>query len=239
MLLVDDHETQVVQGRGHRDARADHEVDIAGADPPPLVGTLALTEPRMEHRDACGEVRAEAVDEGRGERDLRDEHEGRAAILERRRDRLDVDGGLPTAGDTVEQERRRVPRGDRSADPRDGLCLGVGQVAAGGTTTSKARATRGQRSARTLPDPRLEQPPTDEPRQRRGAVTLRDGRGGDAALEARGRRMVRIARTDVAGRRRGLLQQLGQGSDLAGAEAGTRRLATRREGRGGCRARAT
>ena len=65
-----------------RQPRADDEVDVAGPDPPPLVGPLAVPEPRVDERDPDVEVGAEPVDEGQGERDLRDEHEGRPAALE-------------------------------------------------------------------------------------------------------------------------------------------------------------
>ena len=65
-------------------------------------------ERRVEHGDPRRQVGAEPVDDRRGEGDLRDQQERRAAGREGRRDRLDVDRGLAAARHAVEEDRRRV-----------------------------------------------------------------------------------------------------------------------------------
>ena len=94
MLLVDDDQPDVGERRDDRQPRPDDDVDVAGPDPPPLVGPLALAEARVDERDPRVEVGPEPIDERQRQGDLRDEHEGRPAGLERRGDRLDVDRGL-------------------------------------------------------------------------------------------------------------------------------------------------
>ena len=57
---------------------------------------------------------AEAVRDGRGQRDLRDEEQARPAGRQRGGHRLDVDRRLAAAGDAVEQDRRGVANLDRA-----------------------------------------------------------------------------------------------------------------------------
>jgi hypothetical protein len=77
----------------------------------------------MDERDLDAEIGPEPVDERRRERDLGHEHEGRPAELETGRDRLHVDRRLATAGDALEQERRRVTPVEGRPDQLDGLGL--------------------------------------------------------------------------------------------------------------------
>ena len=54
VLLVDDHQADVRERRHERDPRPDDDVRLAGPDPPPLVGALALAQRRVQQRDADG-----------------------------------------------------------------------------------------------------------------------------------------------------------------------------------------
>ena len=146
MLLVDDDQADVGQRGEDRQPRADDDVHVAGPDPPPFVGPLALAEPGMEQRDPRVEVGPQPIDQRQRQRDLRDEDQRRTAGFERRRDGLDVDRGLAAAGDAVEQERPRVAGGDGGPDPVDGLGLGREQVAARRPPAAAAGRAGGQRA---------------------------------------------------------------------------------------------
>ena len=64
------------------------------------------------------EARGEAVEELRGQRDLRQEHERLPPLPQGLRDRLEIDFGLARAGHAFEQRRRESARGDaRRRDP--------------------------------------------------------------------------------------------------------------------------
>ncbi len=82
MLLVDDDETDVRERRHDRQPRPDDDVDVAGPDAPPLVGTLAVGQTRVDERHARIEVGPQPVDERQRQRDLGHEYEGRPARLE-------------------------------------------------------------------------------------------------------------------------------------------------------------
>ena len=84
VLLVDDHEADVLERRQQRRPRPDDDVRVAGPDPAPLVGALALAEPRVEDRDADREVGAQAVDDraSRGRSPARAAAPGRPAARE-------------------------------------------------------------------------------------------------------------------------------------------------------------
>ena len=107
VLLVDDHEADVGERREDGQPRPDDDRHRSRPDPPPFVGSLAVTQARMDERDIRVEIGAQPIDERRRERDLGDEHEHRPAGLERRHDGLDVDRGLAPARDALEQERSR------------------------------------------------------------------------------------------------------------------------------------
>ena len=84
MLLVDDDQADVGERREHRRARPDADARLARAQPEPLVVALALTEPRVQHRDDVAEARLEPPDGLGREADLGHEHDRAAAGGERR-----------------------------------------------------------------------------------------------------------------------------------------------------------
>ncbi len=212
MFLIDDDQSDVGERGDDREPRPDDDVHVARPDPPPLVRPLALAEPRVEQRDPGVEVGAQPIDERQRERDLGDQHERRAAGLERRGDGLDVDGGLAAAGDAVEQERSRRVGRDRGPDPLDRIHLGRQEVAAGRSSAAKPRRPSGQGSARPLADIGCRKTPSDEAGQRGVPVVTRE-----------------LGRRESIG---GSLGKLGERFGLAGAERPARRTAPRRQHRG-------
>ena len=116
VLLVDDDETEPIDGREHGRPRADDDARRTRRDPLALVTTLGIGEGRVEHGDAVAEARAEATDGLRREGDLGHEHDDSAAALERRRGGLEVDLRLPAPRRALEQDVAAVSvqRGDDS-----------------------------------------------------------------------------------------------------------------------------
>ena len=177
VLLVDHDQPDVRQRREDRQPRPDDDVDLARPDASPLVGPLPVAEAGMDERDPRVEVRPEPIDQRQRERDLRDEDERRPAGLERRGDGLDIDGGLAAAGDPVEQQRTRIARRDRGADPLDRLGLGGQQVARRRPAAAPTRRARRQRPPRSLADLGLDQAAADETGDGAAAVVAGQVRG--------------------------------------------------------------
>ena len=168
VLLVDDDQADVRERREQRGAGPHDQVRVAGPDPPPLVGALALAQRGVEHGDPGGQLGTEAVDDGRRQRDLGDQQEGRPARGERGGDGLDVDRGLAAAGHAVEEERAsgRWPRGPCVTSASASAWAGVSADPAGRAPRDGAgRSARGRRgrsrtSART--SPRRTRPASDD-----------------------------------------------------------------------------
>ena len=101
MLLVDDHEAEVGHRREHGRARPDADARLPAAQAQPLVMALAVAHSRVQHGHGRAEARLEAPDDLRGQGDLRHEHDGPAAALQRRGRGAQVDLGLARAGDAL------------------------------------------------------------------------------------------------------------------------------------------
>src|SRR4029078_11499120 len=100
-----------------RGARADGHARLALAQAPPLVVALARGELAVQHgHDAAQASHRRAHEEGR-ERDLGDEEQRAAALLQRALDGAEVDLGLSAAGDAVEKEGSEA-RAQRGPDAR-------------------------------------------------------------------------------------------------------------------------
>ena len=104
------------------------------------------------------EIAAQSIDQGQRKGDLRDENERGPSGLERRRNGLDIDGGLARARHPVEQERPRAASVDRRPDPLDGVGLGGQQLRAVGRPprdptgrAASGRRGRSRTSASTRP----------------------------------------------------------------------------------------
>ena len=92
---------------------------------PPGVVALPVGEPRMKHRDAVAEMRAEAGHGLGRERDLRHEHDGRpGARVDDLLQELDVDQRLAGGGDAVKQDGPRRRSVQRGHEPRERVRLG-------------------------------------------------------------------------------------------------------------------
>ena len=113
----------------------------------PGAGAPARRQFRMPFRRTDAEARGEAVEELRGERDLRHQDQALPAGADRVRHRLEIDLGLARAGDAVEERHRVAALGDRRFQLRGGGALvggefgwreiGIGLFAtgSGGSTT--------------------------------------------------------------------------------------------------------
>ena len=110
VLLVDDDEAEIGERGEDRRPRAHADPRLAPPEPQPLVVALARAEPRVEHGNRVAEALLEAGRRLRRERDLGDQHDGRAATPQRRVGRAQVDLGLPAARDAVQQEPRWLAR---------------------------------------------------------------------------------------------------------------------------------
>ena len=75
VLLVDDDQPDVGQRREHRRARPDADPGLAVAQAQPLVVSLALAEPRVQHRDDVAQPGPEPRQRLRRQCDLGDEHD--------------------------------------------------------------------------------------------------------------------------------------------------------------------
>jgi hypothetical protein len=105
VLLVDDDQAEVGEGREDRRARAHAHAGLAAAHPPPLVVALARGEAGVHDGDGVAEALHEAAGRLRRERDLWNEDDRRVAPFKGRGDRAQVDLGLAAAGDAVQEER--------------------------------------------------------------------------------------------------------------------------------------
>ena len=105
VLLVDDDQAQVDERREHRRARADDDAHLPAGDGGVGEQPLPRGEPRVQHGDpGAGEPPLDARDGLPREADLGHEQEDRAAGLERRLRRLEVDLGLAAPGDAVQKD---------------------------------------------------------------------------------------------------------------------------------------
>ena len=103
VLLIDDDQAEIGIGQKQRRARADDDRYFAFGDGPPGARAPARRQFRMPFRRPRAEARGEAVEELRGERDLRHQDQALPAAADRVRHRLEINFGLAGAGDAVEQ----------------------------------------------------------------------------------------------------------------------------------------
>ena len=123
VLLIDDDQPEIGVRQEQRRARADHDRDFAFGDGRPGAGALARRELRMPFRRAGAEARGEAVEELRGERDLRHQDQALPAGADRVGHRLEINFGLARAGDAVEQRHGVTALGYGRFERRGGGAL--------------------------------------------------------------------------------------------------------------------
>ena len=114
VLLVDDDEAEVGERQKQGRARADNHLRLPACRRRPDALALALGQTGMPFGGPRAETRSEAVEELRGERNLRQEHERLALLPQSFGDRLEIDLGLARAGHALEQGRRERAPGDEA-----------------------------------------------------------------------------------------------------------------------------
>ena len=112
VLFIHDDEAERLDGREDGRARADDDARAALPNLVPLVVALAGAEVRVQHGDLrlkrpVAEAGLEALDRLRRERNLWHEHDGSLPLRQRVCDALEIDFGLPRAGDAVEEKSSR------------------------------------------------------------------------------------------------------------------------------------
>ncbi len=113
LLLIDDDQAELAHRGEHRRARTHAHPRLAAAKSQPFVVALAAAKRRMQDRDHVAEARLKAPQHLWRQSDLGHQHDRRAAGLERRLHRMQIDLGLARAGDAVQQEtvaRLRIAR---------------------------------------------------------------------------------------------------------------------------------
>src|SRR5262245_60445187 len=104
MLLVDDDQTQVANGCEDSRAGADHDVDVAAENLPPLRPTLRRRERAMQHADASWKARVDPIEKLRRQGNLRNQNQAAPAERARMFGGAQINFGLAAAGDTMKQE---------------------------------------------------------------------------------------------------------------------------------------
>ena len=108
VLLIDHDQAEIGVGQEQRRARADHHRHLARRHRRPGARAHARRELRMPFRRPHAEALGEAVEELRGERDLRHQDQRLPAAPDRLGHRLEIDLGLARAGDAVDQRHRKA-----------------------------------------------------------------------------------------------------------------------------------
>ena len=94
MLLVDDDEAEVRERQKQRRTRADDNPRLPARRRGPDALALALRQAGVPFGRPSAETRGEAVEELRGQRDFRQEHEPLAPLAQRFGDGLEINLGL-------------------------------------------------------------------------------------------------------------------------------------------------
>ena len=153
MLLIDDDQAEIGVGQEQRRARADHDPHLAGRHRRPGARAQPRRELRMPFRRPHAEALGEAVEELRGERDLRHQDQRLPAAPDRFGHRLEIDLGLARAGDAVEQRdanSRRCATVARSASAA-ARCAGEKSGCAKSGSGARATGSGGSTSVSSVP----------------------------------------------------------------------------------------
>jgi hypothetical protein len=130
VLLVDDDQSQRGQGREHRRARADHDVEAALARALPGRAAVADRQRGVQHAHALAEARSERRDHLVRQRNLGHEHERLPARAAAGLGAFQVHLGLAAAGHAVQQEARVRAGAQRVGHRGDGVLLRLRQARA-------------------------------------------------------------------------------------------------------------
>ena len=157
VLLIDDDEAEVGIGQEQRGPGARHDLDLAVGGGRPGARAHARGEAGMPFRRTHAEALRESVEELRGERDLRHEHENLAGAPNHFGNGFEIDRGLAGPGHAVDQRHRIAARRDFGAQRGGGLGLRRAQVRHGKVRTGRARDRLG-RKRRGLQCPLIHKP---------------------------------------------------------------------------------
>ena len=108
VLLIDHDQPQIGIRQKQRRARADHHRDLARRNRGPGARALSRRDLGMPFRRTHAEALGEAVEELRGERDLRHQDQHLLVAPDRLGHRLEIDFGLARAGDAIDQRHREA-----------------------------------------------------------------------------------------------------------------------------------
>ncbi len=101
VLLVQDDNSQIGYGREQRRARADHDINLPGANASPLIEALAHTQVAMDNGNAVGKAPGHALDSLGGKGYFWHQHDAALALSDDRGERLQVDLRLAASGNAV------------------------------------------------------------------------------------------------------------------------------------------
>ena len=108
MFFIDNYKPQVLHWRKHRRARAEDDARFAASHPPPSLVPLVLAEGGVQHRHQRAEPRQELPLHGRGQGDLRHQHQRRTALLQAARHQAQIDFCLPARRHSVQERGMKL-----------------------------------------------------------------------------------------------------------------------------------
>ncbi len=198
MLLVHDDEAQRLGGRQDGHSRTHHHACPPSADAPPFVSTFAVAHAAVEHGHVLAEVVPQSVDEGRGQGDLRHQHERATTSRQGGRDGLGVDGGLAAGRVAVEQKGLVASGFDGRADDHEGGLLLRVELTPDRAAATARLGSPGQRPARLRADLELEQATLGQPTHGRSLRVARPGARPPRLRRSRARSAPRAGPAGVA-----------------------------------------
>ena len=128
VLLIDDDQPEIGIGQEQRRARTDHHRHLVHRHRRPGARALSRRELRMPFRRRHAEALREAIEELRGERDLRHQDQHLPAPAHRLGDRLEIDFGFARAGDAVDQRDAEAALRDAGAQRFGAGALRIGEL---------------------------------------------------------------------------------------------------------------
>ena len=122
VLLIDHDQPEPVQGGEDRAARADHDLSLSLADPPPFDVSFDIGQMAVQNGDRV-EPLAKTAHRLRSQADFRDEDDRLFSETDRFGNRLKIDFRFAAAGYAVQKDRLVGSRSDVVCNTRDGFGL--------------------------------------------------------------------------------------------------------------------